>query len=318
MASFCLGVWPQSASYLLPRYIVAEATNKCNLRCPVCATANAMRRPGGEMSIDLFACLLSQITWKIKMINFGYSGEPLLNRQLFTMIRMANARGIPSGFDTNGLLVENYALEIIGSGLAYINIALDGLSQETLSQYRYGSDFKKIVAGIRALSGYKQSKRKKNPFISIQFLAMRHNQKDMPLIKKFAHTLGADEVKIKTFNPDMGFWLKDSKREAFMEKFLPADQEYSRYKKADNGRFISKKKKFCIYPFSSPVVLFNGDVSLCCLDFNGEHILGNIRESSLGTIWKSHRYNEYRKKVASKSLDICRKCTFDFSVNKYR
>ena len=42
-------------------------------------------------------------------------------------------------------------------------------------------------------------------------------------------------------------------------------------------------------------VLWNGDVSLCCQDVNGEVILGNINEQSLAEIFTGERFRLVRQ-----------------------
>lgn len=303
--------FPVLAPYvILPRYIVVESVNYCNLKCPVCATSQHMRRAKGAMSIDLFSRLLRQIDWKVKMLNFGYSGEPLLNKDLFLMIQKANSKGMPCGFDTNGTLVEDFAGEIVDSEVSFINIALDGVSQETIGKYRIGSDFSKIVNGIKKLVKYRKSKNRLHPVISLQFLIMRHNEGELEDIKRLAGELGVDELRIKTFNLDLGFWLSPDQKKEISRDFLPVNPEYSRYVVSGTKKILPRKRTACFYPFTSPVILHNGDVSLCCLDFNGEYIIGNITKNSLKDIWRSKLYRDYRDRIIGNRLEVCQKCAF--------
>ncbi len=300
----------------LPRYIVVESTNKCNLRCPVCATANNMKRDRGEMSVELFRELLRQLDWKIKMINFGYSGEPLLNRNLFLLIKLAKAKGINSGFDTNGFFVGDFVNDIIEAKTSYINISIDGASQESLVKYRRGGDFERIVRGIRRLCSLKASLKLREPFICLQFLLMKHNENELGFVKTLARECAVDELRLKTFNTSLGLWLSATETDSLLAQFEPENKLYSRYRKNRRGGRVVKKRFFCIYPFTSPVILYNGDVSLCCLDFNGENIVGNIKKETLKTIWRSFRYNSLRAKALTRSLSICKNCSFGYSENK--
>ncbi|MCK4462828.1 MAG: radical SAM protein, partial [Candidatus Omnitrophica bacterium] len=93
----------------LPKIIVVETTNRCMLKCPTCPTAHAMKRPLGDMSLDTFKRILDQINWKLQKLELGYSGEPLLNRNIIDMVRLVKRRGFYTGFDSNGMLLEKYA-----------------------------------------------------------------------------------------------------------------------------------------------------------------------------------------------------------------
>jgi len=296
----------------MPRYIVVEATNRCNLQCPVCATSQYMKRPRGDMSLRLFETLLEQITWRVKMLNFGYSGEPLLNPQLLAMVARAKDKRIRCGFDTNGTLIKKYAEDIVRAKTYYVNIAFDGTSQESLEKYRRGSDYQALLEGVRALCGYKRSARTRVPIVALQFLVMRHNEGELSRVKTIARELGVDRLHIKSFNADLGFWLSREEKNRLIDEFSPRDPLYQRY----TSTHTVKKRKFFIYPFTSPVILYNGDVSLCCLDFNGRHIAGTITREDLATIWRGRAYERLREQVRRGTLDICRQCSFDYSVNK--
>jgi len=67
------------------------------------------------------------------------------------------------------------------------------------------------------------------------------------------------------------------------------------------------KDGYCIRPSRSLQVLWDGRVDLCCMDVDGEVILGDIRENSLREIWNSELAKKYREHKKSE-LDFCRNC----------
>ena len=66
----------------------------------------------------------------------------------------------------------------------------------------------------------------------------------------------------------------------------------------------------CLTPYSYSTILVNGDVTPCCLDFEGKTILGNINKESLKNIWYSKRYNNFRQDALrlDKKSQLCKNC----------
>lgn len=57
------------------------------------------------------------------------------------------------------------------------------------------------------------------------------------------------------------------------------------------------------------VVLWNGDVTICCYDYNGDYKIGNIFENGgFKEIYKSKKYGEIRRKIMKGELAICENC----------
>jgi radical SAM protein with 4Fe4S-binding SPASM domain len=71
-----------------------------------------------------------------------------------------------------------------------------------------------------------------------------------------------------------------------------------------------KKTAYCPHPFTDFGVLWNGDVTLCCMDHDGQLNVGNIRDSSIESIIQ----NEAAKKLRASMLghhplpSVCQTC----------
>jgi radical SAM protein with 4Fe4S-binding SPASM domain len=56
-------------------------------------------------------------------------------------------------------------------------------------------------------------------------------------------------------------------------------------------------------------VLWNGRVSLCCADFDGRHIFGDLRTQTIREIWNAPLYRAARRQhLESGGPEICRSC----------
>lgn len=75
--------------------------------------------------------------------------------------------------------------------------------------------------------------------------------------------------------------------------------------------------KMCVRPFRFINVNWKGDVVLCCNDYHGDVVLGNVDEQSLVDIWNSPKMNAFRVALKAKDRDIamCRVC--DYSGGSY-
>jgi radical SAM protein with 4Fe4S-binding SPASM domain len=67
----------------------------------------------------------------------------------------------------------------------------------------------------------------------------------------------------------------------------------------------------CLRPSKYMIINWKGDVLLCCQDFYGEYVMGNVNDDSLLTIWNNDKFKEYREKLAKgqrMEIPICKNC----------
>ncbi len=58
-------------------------------------------------------------------------------------------------------------------------------------------------------------------------------------------------------------------------------------------------------------IYWNGEVSLCCMDSDSGHILGNIRKQSVEEIWNSNKLEKIRemsRNLNYEKLSLCKTC----------
>ncbi|MBF0541171.1 MAG: SPASM domain-containing protein [Nitrospirae bacterium] len=110
-----------------------------------------------------------------------------------------------------------------------------------------------------------------------------------------------------------GLSIKEQKK-----RFIIIDY-YENYNQSQNlffnrgGEIPLKKPKrhpsCCIY-VTYPVLNSNGDVILCCNDYQNSHICGNILERSLTEIWQDKKNINLRRRIFKGYFDlpICKNC----------
>jgi len=61
--------------------------------------------------------------------------------------------------------------------------------------------------------------------------------------------------------------------------------------------------------FDSQVLLPNGDVVICCMDYGNKHVIGNLMTSSYESLFQSEEYNRLLRGFKEESIDtLCRTC----------
>lgn len=284
---------------------MVEPANFCNLKCPTCPVGTgAIKKAKGVMKLEDFKKIIDQTGDYLYHLTLWNWGEPFLNKDLDQMIKYARRKNIYVATSTNGhFLDEASCTGIIDSGLNELIIALDGLSQETLSQYRLGADFKKITQGIKTLAGLKKIKRAEYPKIQLQFIAMKHNQEEVVNLKEFARGLGVDKAVVKTFGSHLDInRLKD---------FEPNKKELSRY-----GQPVKKRGR-CFKIYLGMNINYDGAAVPCCYDPFESIILGNVLESGVKKVWQGEKFANLRRAILKnkQALEICRNCDYDKNIS---
>jgi radical SAM protein with 4Fe4S-binding SPASM domain len=238
-----------------------------------------------------------------RKIFFNFAGEPLLNKDIFKMVRYASDNGIWTMISTNSTMLHKYKCdEILSSGLDMLTVCVDGADKKTHETYRRGSDFDRIINNIRTLCEAKSEAGKDRPKIELQFIVMKHNEHQMNDIRRLGKQLGVDTVKFKTVN--IGLSFNGAERRILIDRFAPLNEKYRRYYKD----YTLKHKGICTWLRSS-VIYWNGDVTLCCWDYDGKLVVGNVFEDGgFMKVYNSEKYKRYRKKAIRREFSLCKKC----------
>jgi MoaA/NifB/PqqE/SkfB family radical SAM enzyme len=289
----------------LPSILTIEPTNICNLRCPLCTTgAGEMSRPNGRMSLETFNTIMDKLGEHIFFLLIYHQGEPYLNQNFFEFVRLAKQRNIYVTTSTNGhYLSGDNVRRTVECGLDSMIISLDGTTQESYDSYRRGGNLEQVLAGIRLLIAEKKKNKSRTPNVAIQFLVMKHNEAEIPALRKLARELQADRILIKNI---------EVHSVAQAQAWLPAEEKYRRY--YFDGKNLTVKnsgKKYCDRPWLSTLINWDGSVVPCCFDKNGKYNMGTLSpQHSFEQVWLDGLFDLFRQKLIGqrKSIDICSNC----------
>ncbi len=290
------------------REVIIEPTNLCNLNCPFC-TNHLSKRPKGVMQIEKFQELINLLPKTIQRVTLHFAGEPFLNKDIPEMVKILKQRNISIQASTNATMNFETYKGAIENGLDLLLVAIDGPTKVLHEQYRVNSNFERICQTIKSLCFLPGRKTK----IVIQYLLMRQNEKYILDMKNLAQGLGVDELWLKTvsFNIASNAAMEEQVLNSARD-FLPENLIYSRYKIEGNQLVIIGKPKLCNW-FWKTVILWNGDLAICCADLENQVKIGNVFENGFLPLWKSKHFANIRKGIINQSLAPCRNCNV---VNK--
>jgi radical SAM protein with 4Fe4S-binding SPASM domain len=306
-SSYQLSKWTaKPIQWGLPISISFEPTTSCNLRCPECPSGlRSFSRLTGMLQRDFFSSTIDQLHQDLFYLIFYFQGEPYLNPSFLDMVRYAADKKIYTATSTNGhYLNEANARKTTESGLDRLIISIDGTTQEVYEQYRVGGNLEKVLEGARMLMHWKKRLKSKIPFVVFQFLVVRPNEHQLEEARALAKQIGVDAIWFKTAQ------IYDFENDP--NQLIPLNSSYSRYRKTENGTvFKGQLANHCWRLWHNPVITWDGLVAPCCFDKDASHRLGDLKQESFATIWRSDSYKKFRATLLQgrKHIDICANCS---------
>ena len=291
-----------------PLNMQIELTSFCSLRCPVCpvGTGDLSRGPLA-MDLGLFDRLMEEVGPYLLTLSLWAWGEPLLHPRLAEILSKVQRYPVATLLSTNGQnLDQKRILEALQkSPPTYLIVATDGLCDETNSLYRKGARMAPLLEGVRKLAEWKQQTRSNLPVLHCRFLAMKHNEHELPALKQFAESNGFDMVSIR------GLSIIDSSEET--HNSLLAGADHLRAYGYKEGARVHREDFICQHAFSFPTVLADGTVVACEQDFNGTHAYGVFSaERSFRSIWFGAEAAAIRRVIRDDpdQYSFCSRCPY--------
>lgn len=292
----------------LPSIIIIDATNSCNLRCPVCPVTFAMTRKRGMMKLEIFKLIIDDLRGAKKKpaIYFNFSGEPTLNQALPDFVAYAQQNGHDTFLSTNATRLDaDMSERLIKAGLGRVNLCMDGFSKEAQESYRVNSDFDEVKANIERFLAIRARLGVKKPICVLQTLLTGYSEDQMQEMTDWARDVGFDRVRFKTFS--LGSYTSEEQKEEFSH-FLPSREELLRHP-------TGVERAVCNIPLYQSVVFWNGDLGLCCIDYDRVVELPNIGSGGFLAAYRSKEALQARKNGFLKRFDICAGCSFGNAEN---
>lgn len=268
--------------------VALELTNYCNSRCIFC-THDKMTREKGFIKKDLYIKIINDMFNNgYKCLNLTGFGEPMLNKEIVDVIKYAKKRNILVKMFTNGaLLNKELATKILNANLDEIIFSIDTVNKSEYAKTRVGLDLDTVIGNLKQMCETK-IKFKYKTVISVQSTLYKGFEKVNIVYKELTNVV--DKI-------------------TFQSAFNWAGR-MNDYR----GPIGNKKYGYqfpCHLLWYNLVIRWNGEVSLCCVDYDSDIILGNLNNDSLDDVWNSENFKKYRKlHLCGKKIQIklCSKC----------
>lgn len=286
-----------------PYVIQIEPTNLCNLRCRFCPIGDHLlikqnQVNQGFMKLDLFKKIikdLSDFPQKIKTLHLYGNGEPLLNNNLSDMIKIGKKSGLISSIDitTNGILFSQKIIQsLIGSGIDKIIVSVNGISTDQyLKLTQTKINFDDFINSIKYLYD-----NRKNCKIFIKSIADFYNEKEKRLF-------------FNLFSPISDYIYLENLTEPWPEFSVGEKLHIKCIRSAFSDEV--EDKLVCCPIFYTMVINYDGSISLCCIDWKNDLLIGDVKNKALREIWESELlFNHQLQHLKGNRYqnDICRQC----------
>ena len=248
-----------------------EVTTKCNYNCIICPREKLTRKKE-TMSFELFRYIFDKInseTSQYDTLSFPGLGEPLLDKTIDDKIIYAKQHNYTVLMLTNGsmLTVDRFKrLEDIG--LDSIRVSIYGDSPESYN----------------AIHGTKNTD---------LFQKIKENLTEISRIKNKTSLLITYNVVEGCNDSALESWIEYWKDKVdLLEVWRPHNWVDGR-----SYRSVQREKaKTCGRPWKTPLqIQVDGTVNMCCFDFDGKLLLGDLNTQTLKEIFESSMFKKILK-----------------------
>ena len=272
----------------VPRLLMLEVTNACNLKCKMCGNRN-MKRPRGMMCLDLgkrAICEAAKIG--IQEVALYTTGEPLLYPHLDQLIITAKEKNMYCFLTSNGMLLnKELAKMLCKSGLDSFKFSIDATSKEEYESIREGGIFENLINNVKLLHETRNRLGSKLKIICGMVL-MERNQKHLSEFRALFEPIADDILISKVTN--QGGRYKDTQGIT------------------SHGTKISRP---CRLLWDRIIINYDGKITACCVDFDADLVYADYNNSTLIEAWNNEimqtwRQNHLKGRIGS--MPLCRKC----------
>ena len=280
------------------RYIVkqpytlvnVELTNSCPMKCVICPRPKKMTREIGFMDFQIFRSIIEQYRTdnpfaSDNVVWLHHFGDSLLHPDFDKFITYMSSRGMKPGISINPwLLTSEKAIRLLRAQPAQILIMFDGIDDESFFETRgvlgiFQKSYENTLYFLRI-------SKELSPGTDVAITCV-----DIPMWKEKCNRI-------------VKFWCERHGIEVQRKQFTvwngESDYINSLADQIELGKMRDNiDKNVCTSPFSTLSILFNGDVVICCYDYNGFSVIGNVRLERISDIWNSDKIRCLRYQIDS-------------------
>jgi MoaA/NifB/PqqE/SkfB family radical SAM enzyme len=285
-----------------PMVLNVELTNRCTENCIWCPR-DSMDRTQGFMDISLFRKVIEEASHypKLRKLFVHWMGEPLLHPNFLECMEYASSKKIAEMIliATNGvLLTEKIMKGLIETQVDELFISVDAASPALYERLKHTKHFETIKHNIEQAMAIKKQMKAKLPFIRVKFLETDLNAGEIDLFKQ-QWSKNADSIFIEK---DLSIWDGKSQK---VNANIKGMKSYLKNYGDLQDRYPCDRLWYLL------AIQWNGKVSPCVCDWNGENAVGDANVQSLAEIWYGDSLKNYRYQHVNKTfheLSLCGTC----------
>jgi MoaA/NifB/PqqE/SkfB family radical SAM enzyme len=284
----------------LPKNAHIEITNSCNLNCVMCQTKEQKRRIG-LMSEETFTRAVDQLKDAgVREVALHTVGETFVHKHLDRFIKIIHKAGMKASISTNAQFPEKM-IELAQNNPEAITgyrFSLEAVEKNKYELFRRGGQQEKLIDSFEVIKRYNETNRKLS--VNIKALIGPENYEDvkdvLDLKKKYPFIKNVKFNLIDKNNAtrnDLNYQLRYGK-----EKRLGSETGGASFENLFGGY------DYCRQVYTGAHVTFNGEVTLCCRDYEADIKVGNIFDNSITELWNSGAAEELRRKYIGLNGEI--------------
>lgn len=276
--------------------VYIEITNICNYNCDFCPSN---RRELVQMSVDNFEIILRKMSPYTDFIYLHVKGEPLLHEHLQEILDLAYRYNMKVNIVTNGsLLKEKEDILVNAKSLRQLNISVHSVRHnktKNIVQEDYLNSIVEVANNINKEIG---------SYISYRLWDL----KDTRNVDEYEKVFNFFEKKYGIENIKN---IITKKRYVELEEniFLNIDTIFI-WPSMNNDIFSIEGS--CYGLIDQIAILVDGSIVPCCLDQEGDILLGNIFKDDIGEVLQSKQVLDIIQGFRKNKLinPLCQRCGF--------
>jgi len=290
---------------IFPGSVQVETTSRCNANCFMCPASRIRNRKSADMPREIFEKVVLDCVGKpMHQFHMHHNGEATLieKDEFISRVKFAKQYLNPQGtgvgmFSNASRLTPEFSEELLQTApLDFVWFSVDGDNADTYESVRKGLKFEVVKQNILEYARIK-TKLNLNGKHVCRIVCML-NRKTEGNSSELSKIFGVEGINGVDYSPSTNF------TGSMDEKELHSD--IKKYK-------VGKKTTPCIRLWTNMIVLQNGDVALCCFDYEGLGDLGNVKNNTVQDIWQSEKFNSYRQMHIHKQqslIPLCKNCNY--------
>lgn len=313
-----------------PIYLEISPSGSCNHRCIYCALDFMEYKPRFLDTSVLKKTISDMASFGVKSIMYAGEGEPLLHKDIGSIINHTKKVGIDVAITTNGVLFNKDLADCTLGNISWVKVSINGATKEIYQKIHRcnAGDFEQVIKNIsyavklRQRRGYKST-------LGMQLLLLPENSNEVKDLAKIAKNIGLDYLVVKPYS-----------QHPFSKTTKYKDIKYIKYLKLAEQLKVLNSTKFNVifrinamekwdagmrnyqHCYALPFWAYidaGGDIWGCSAYLGKKEFLcGNIYKDTFKKIWTSHkRLKIVRMAQENLCIQDCRlNCRMD-EINRY-